>query len=57
MADILFIKKITYEKGRPAANTKLSDESRIRHIHVRGGNYKYRALRLKEGNFSLDIIY
>jgi small subunit ribosomal protein S8e len=42
---------------------------RVRPIRVRGGNYKYRALRLKDGNFSwssenitfktkiLDVVY
>ena len=45
-------KKRAYEKGRPASNTKLSDQTRVRCIRVRGGNHKFRALRLKEGNFS-----
>ena len=46
-------KKRAFEKARPVANTKLvSDASRIRRVRVRGGNYKFRALRLKEGNFN-----
>ena len=45
-------KKRAFEKARPAANTKLTpSEKRIRRIRVRGGNYKFRALRLSEGNF------
>ncbi len=62
-------KKRAYEKARPIANTKLSDKPRVRPIRVRGGNYKFRALRLKEGNFNwaseavtkkariLDVVY
>jgi small subunit ribosomal protein S8e len=62
-------KKRAYEKARPVSNTKLSDKPRVRPVRVRGGNYKYRALRLKEGNFNwpseamakktriLDIVY
>jgi len=61
-------KKRLFESGRPAANTKLG-EKRIRRIRVRGGNYKFRALRLDAGNFSwgsesitrktriLDVVY
>jgi small subunit ribosomal protein S8e len=46
-------KKRAFEKARPRANTKLvSDAARIRRVRVRGGNYKFRALRLKEGNFT-----
>lgn len=46
-------KKRAYEKARPVANTKLvTDAARIRRVRVRGGNYKFRALRLKEGNFN-----
>jgi small subunit ribosomal protein S8e len=62
-------KKRAFEKARPVSNTKLSDKPRIRPVRVRGGNYKYRALRLKEGNFNwssesiakktriLDVVY
>ena len=46
-------KKRAFEKGRPAANTKLMSDKRIRVVRVRGGNTKVRALRLNEGNFSL----
>eukprot|EP00178_Gracilaria_changii_P016517 TRINITY_DN4748_c1_g2_i1.p1 TRINITY_DN4748_c1_g2~~TRINITY_DN4748_c1_g2_i1.p1 ORF type:complete len:204 (-),score=33.10 TRINITY_DN4748_c1_g2_i1:25-636(-) len=46
-------KKRAFEKARPVANTKLvSDAARIRRVRCRGGNYKFRALRLKEGNFN-----
>ena len=46
-------KKRAFEKARPVSNTKLvSDASRIRRVRVRGGNFKFRALRLKEGNFN-----
>jgi small subunit ribosomal protein S8e len=61
-------KKRLFESGRPSANTKIG-EKRIRRIRVRGGNYKFRALRLDAGNFSwgsesttrktrvLDVVY
>ena len=50
-------KKRAYEKARPVSNTKLDlstgkVDKRVRHVRVRGGNYKFRALRLKEGNFN-----
>lgn len=44
-------KKRKFESGRPAAMTKLG-EKRIHTVRVRGGNKKYRALRLETGNFS-----
>ena len=44
-------KKRKFEQGRPSANTKLG-EKRIRRIRTRGGNSKFRALRLDAGNFS-----
>jgi small subunit ribosomal protein S8e len=44
-------KKRQFESGRPAANTKL-DDKRVHRLRVRGGNYKFRALRLNEGNFA-----
>ena len=63
-------KKRAFEKARPVSNTKLvNDKSRVRRVRVRGGNYKFRALRLKEGNFNwasesitrktriLDVVY
>merc|ERR1711934_357381 len=37
--------------GRPAANTKLGAK-RIHSVRCRGGNLKYRALRLDSGNFN-----
>merc|ERR1711956_206426 len=37
--------------GRPAANTKLGPQ-RIHTVRTRGGNKKYRALRLDTGNFA-----
>ena len=63
-------KKRAYEKARPVSNTKLvNDKARIRRVRSRGGNLKFRALRLKEGNFNwasesvtrktriLDVVY
>jgi len=44
-------KKRKYELGRPAAMTKLGPK-RIHSVRTRGGNTKYRALRLESGNFS-----
>ena len=44
-------KKRKFEMGRPAAMTKIGTK-RIRVIRGRGGNLKYRALRLDSGNFS-----
>merc|ERR1711863_54810 len=60
--------KRKFELGRPASMTKLGQQ-RIHTIRVRGGNKKYRALRLDTGNFSwgsesiarktriIDIVY
>jgi small subunit ribosomal protein S8e len=60
--------KRKFELARPAANTKLGPQ-RIHTVRVRGGNKKYRALRLDTGNFSwgseaiarktriIDIVY
>ncbi|XP_032707125.1 LOW QUALITY PROTEIN: 40S ribosomal protein S8-like [Lontra canadensis] len=54
--------------GRPTANTKIGPR-RIHTVRVRGGNKKYRALRLDVGNFSwgsecctrktriIDVVY
>ena len=62
-------KKKKYEMGRLPANTRLMPDTRVRKVRVRGGNTKFRALRLHEGNFSwgsetitrhvkiLDVIY
>ncbi|KAJ3126359.1 40S ribosomal protein [Nowakowskiella sp. JEL0407] len=44
-------KKRKFELGRQSANTKIGAK-RIHVIRVRGGNLKYRALRLDSGNFS-----
>ena len=41
-----------YELGRQPANTKLSSNVAVRRVRVRGGNFKFRALRLDAGNFS-----
>lgn len=61
-------KKRLYESGRPSSYTKLA-EKRIRVVRVRGGNLKFRALRINQGNFNwasesttrktkiLDVIY
>ena len=46
-------KKRKYELGRQPANTKLvPNKKTVRRIRVRGGNVKWRALRLDTGNFS-----
>ena len=44
----------TKTAGRPAANTKLvvGAEKRVRTVRGRGGNLKFRALRLETGNFA-----
>ena len=44
-------KKRKFEMGRPPANTKLG-QKRIRTVRTRGGNQKFRALRVDSGNFS-----
>ena len=44
-------KKRKFEMARPPAGTKIG-EPRVRPIRARGGNLKYRALRLDAGNFS-----
>ncbi|KAL0443310.1 UNVERIFIED_CONTAM: 40S ribosomal protein S8 [Sesamum latifolium] len=60
---------LEYELGRQPANTKLSSNKTVRRVRVRGGNVKWRALRLDTGNFSwgseavtrktriLDVVY
>merc|ERR1712216_810726 len=45
-------KKRKYELGRQPANTKLSSHVDVRVVRCRGGNKKFRALRLDHGNFS-----
>jgi len=42
--------KRKYEMGRQPANTKIG-EKKITQVRVRGGNFKYRALRLDNGNY------
>lgn len=61
-------KKRKFELARPAAMTKLGPQ-RIHTVRVRGGNKKFRALRLDQGNFSwgseaisrktriIDVVY
>ncbi|KAJ3051454.1 hypothetical protein HDU99_008430, partial [Rhizoclosmatium hyalinum] len=44
-------KKRKFELGRQAANTKIGAK-RIHTVRVRGGNTKFRALRLEAGNFA-----
>merc|ERR1711862_386044 len=57
-----------FEMGRPAALCKLG-QKRVRQVRGRGGNMKYRALRVDVGNFAwgsencankvriLDVVY
>ena len=61
-------KKRKFEMGRQPSQTKLGAK-RVRPVRARGGNYKYRALRIDSGNFSwgseaitrktrvLDVVY
>merc|ERR1711934_639080 len=61
-------KKRKFEMGRPPAMTKLGSK-RVRTVRGRGGNMKYRALRLDSGNYAwgsenctkkvriLDVVY
>jgi small subunit ribosomal protein S8e len=63
-----FRKKRKFELGRQPANTKLGAK-RVHEVRVRGGNHKYRALRLDTGNFAwgseavtrktriIDVVY
>ncbi|KAF2678653.1 40S ribosomal protein S8-B [Lentithecium fluviatile CBS 122367] len=44
-------KKRAFEKGRQPANTRIGAK-RIHLVRTRGGNRKFRALRLDSGNFS-----
>ncbi|PPR94601.1 hypothetical protein GOBAR_AA26075 [Gossypium barbadense] len=58
-----------HELGRQPGNTNLSSNKTVRRIRVRGGNVKWRALRLDTGNYSwgslsvtrktriLDVVY
>jgi small subunit ribosomal protein S8e len=43
--------KRKFEAGRPPANTRIGPK-RVRPTRVRGGNTKWRALRLEAGNYS-----
>nr|QWE91164.1 40S ribosomal protein S8 [Placidida sp.] len=64
----IHMKKRKYNMGRQAANTKLGDK-RVHLVRGRGGNTKFRAIRLEGGNFSwgtqvctrktriLDVVY
>merc|ERR1711990_1382615 len=61
-------KKRKFELGRPPANTKIGVK-KVSEVRCRGGNLKFRALRLESGNFSwgsevctrktrvLDVVY
>jgi len=61
-------KKRKFEMGRPAANTRIGEKA-VHTVRGRGGNLKYRALRLDTGNFAwatessthkariLDVVY
>ena len=44
-------KKRKFELGRPGANTKLG-EKRIHTVRCRGGNLKFRGIRMDTGNFT-----
>ena len=46
-------KKRKHNSGRPAANTKIGTINKVKHVRVRGGNLKRRALRLTTGSFSI----
>ncbi|KAG7665885.1 RPS8A [[Candida] subhashii] len=46
-----FRKKRKFELGRQSANTKIGPK-RIHSVRTRGGNQKFRALRIETGNFS-----
>lgn len=46
-----FRKKRKFELGRQPANTKIGTK-RIHEVRTRGGNKKFRALRIESGNFS-----
>merc|ERR1739838_638850 len=43
--------KRKFEMGRPPANTKIAPK-RVHEVRTRGGNKKFRALRLDSGNYS-----
>merc|ERR1719392_79515 len=64
----MYHKKRKYEMGRQMAMTKIGTK-RVHTVRVRGGNTKFRAMRLDTGNFSwgsevctrktriLDVVY
>jgi len=43
--------KRKFELGRQPASTKIGDK-KVTKVRVRGGHYKFRALRLDHGNFT-----
>ena len=49
---LLYSFLLRYELGRQPANTKLAQTPDVRVVRCRGGNKKFRALRLDSGNFS-----
>ena len=61
-------KKRKFELGRPPTNTKIGVK-KVSEVRTRGGNKKFRALRLESGNYSwgsevctrktrvLDVVY
>ena len=49
---VLNFRKNRHELGRQPANTKLAASKDVRQVRCRGGNIKFRALRLSDGNFS-----
>ena len=49
---IIIIIIYRHELGRQPANTKLAAAKDVRQVRCRGGNIKFRALRLSDGNFS-----
>jgi len=62
-------KKRKYDMGRQMSMTKIGTKRDVRPVRCRGGNIKYRALRLETGNYSwgsevctrktriLDVVY
>ncbi|KAI9320044.1 40S ribosomal protein S8 [Dichotomocladium elegans] len=48
---VQYRKKRKFELGRPPANTKLGGK-RVHAVRTRGGNTKFRGLRLEAGNYS-----
>ena len=48
-------KKRKFELGRPPTNTKIGVK-KVSEVRTRGGNKKFRALRLESGNYSLPRV-